>query len=115
MLGSSVFVLVLASALAAIAYRMISSSIYDHYNDKLLDVIAYVEDKADADDLARCIQSGTHSDAYDQLQLELNDVVDDFGLEYLYIVIPSPDIMTNVISATSAAEFAAGESNTPLH
>ena len=75
MLGSSVFVLVLVSALAAIAYRMISSSIYDHYNDKLLDVIAYVEDKADADDLARCIQSGTHSDAYDQLQLELNDVV----------------------------------------
>lgn len=113
-LGSSLFLIALVVLLSIVSYFVLSSSVFQRYDTKLRDVITYVEHNVDADDLDACIQAGTHSQKYDALQSMLNILVDDFELEYLYIVIPSPDVMTNAISATSEAERAAGESDMPL-
>ncbi len=113
-LGGTLLVLVLVVILSVISCLVLSSAVYERYDVKLKNVITFVENNADADDLAHCVKTGTHSQKYDELQRLLNGVVDDFELEYLYIVIPSKDTMTNVISATSAAERAMGEVDMPL-
>ena len=84
---------------------------YRQYDQSLEEIIVYVEHHLDADELRRCVETNTQSDAYERMQEFLNSVIDDLGLEYLYIVIPEEEIMRNVISATSAAEFASGEDN----
>lgn len=114
LLGSSFFLLVLALLLGLISFGVFSSTLYGRYDSKLKDIITYVEHHADVDDLARCVETGERSDTYREFQTFLNGMVDDLGLEYLYIVIPSDSVMTNVISATSAEERAAGEEDMPL-
>ena len=91
-----------------------SSALYAQYDSKLTGVVTYIEHNVDADDMKTCIQTGQHSEKYDETQLFLNKMIDDLGFEYIYIVIPKDTVMVNVISATSAAEFAAGEDNLPL-
>ena len=114
LLGSSFFLLVLALLLGLISFGVFSSTLYGRYDSKLKDIITYVEHHADVDDLARCVETGERSDSYREFQTFLNGMVDDLGLEYLYIVIPSDSVMTNVISATNAEERAAGEEDMPL-
>lgn len=106
--------LVLAIALVALGYLFFSRSFYRWHDDKLRNVITNVESNLDADDLANCISTGVTSEKYDALQEYLNVVVDDFELDYLYIVIPRITVMENVVSATSEAERAAGEEDFPL-
>ena len=99
---------------AFISYRAMSRTLYDDYNDKLIDVITYIENNADADDLAKCIESGEKSEKYEQFQKFLNGIIDDLRLDYIYIVIPMENVMVNTISATSKAEIEAGEDDMPL-
>ncbi len=109
-------ILVLCLFLSAAFYFPLSSALNGRYQDKLKDVLTYVEHNADADDLRACIESGVPSERYARFQSFLNAFIDDFELTYLYIAIPSPEegLMINVVSATSAAEFAAGETDLPL-
>ena len=115
-LGSLASMLILSLCLSITSYLLISSALYDRHKASLTDVLTYVEHRADADDLRACIESETPSEAYAQLQLLLNGMVDDFRLEYLYVVIPEPasKLMYNVVSATNAKELAAGEQDLAL-
>lgn len=116
MLGCTAFILVLCLLLSALSYLLFSRAMYASFDERLQNAVAHVERQADADDLRACIESGRPSAHHAALQEKLNDMVDDFGLYYLYVVIPSPDsqTMVNVVSATSAAERAAGETDLPL-
>ena len=96
------------------AYFQFSAALYRQYNDKLTGVLTYVDRQVDADDLRRCVETGVSSPARDRLQQTLNELVDDFQLCYLYIVIPREGAMVNVCSATSEAERAAGKTDVPL-
>ena len=112
--ASLLFALILCILLGALSFFVFSRNHYRQYEQHLSEVITHVERHTDADDLRACIESGQTSEKYDALQLFLNGAVDDLGLAYLYIVIPEEDLMVNAISATSAAEFAAGEDNMAL-
>ena len=112
--ASIAFAVALAVLLAAFFYFFFVRVLYRQYDQRLDEVIRYVEHHMDADELRRCMQTGERSARYDAMQEFLNGAIDDLGLAYLYIVIPEADVMKNVISATSAAEFAAGEDNMPI-
>ena len=109
-----IFFLFLVMVLAGIAYVFGSRLVYEQNKNRLRVVINHVEQHIDPDDLAECARTGKKSEKYDELQHFLNEAVDGMELEYLYIVIPSEDLMTNVISATSQAERDAGEQDMPL-
>ncbi|MBO4217601.1 MAG: diguanylate cyclase [Clostridia bacterium] len=95
---------------------LFSAALYDQFDSKLTGVVTYIENNVDADDLKVCLETGKPSEKYDELQAFLNGMIDDMDIDYIYIVIPSPSekVMINAVSATSAAERAAGETDMPI-
>ena len=117
LIGCSCFVLILCFFLSLQSVFLFSTALYAQYDERLSHILTYIERNADIEDLAECVRTGTPSEKYADLQQLLNGMVDDFGLSYLYSLIPVDDgtgTMLNVVSATSAAERAAGESDMPL-
>ena len=118
------FMFLLSAFLAAFSYRVFSKSLYDDYDSRLLSVVTFIEHTADADDLEKCLldnkglpeEERVTSEKYDHFQQFLNTIIDDFGLDYIYLVIPDPEkkMMINAISATSAAEREAGDADMPI-
>ncbi len=106
----AVFFVCLCALLSAQTWFSSSGALYGQYEARLRDVVTFVETCADADDLAACIETRATSEKYDALQSTINEMVDDFELEYLYIAIPYQDgTLLSVISSTSDAERAAGD------
>ena len=114
MIGCSVFIAALCGILVFASYLQSSKMLYAQYDDKLADVLNYLERTIDADDMQRCLETGVRSEKYKAEQELMNDLVDPMELAFLYVVIPSKDTMTNVISATSDAEREAGEKDMPI-
>ncbi len=112
--ASVLFALTLCILLSALSFFVFSGVLHRQYAERLSEIITYIENHVDADDLRHCVETEEPSEKYDQLQSFLNGMIDDLGLAYIYIVIPEETLMVNVISATSAAEFAAGEDNMSL-
>ncbi|MBQ9458954.1 MAG: GGDEF domain-containing protein [Oscillospiraceae bacterium] len=113
----SISVIVLCILTSLHSGGILDAAVTRRYISHLQSVLTYVEHVVDKDDLRDCLQSGQPSEKYVQLQQSLNYMVDDFELEYLYIMIPVDDgrgTVMNVCSATSAAERAAGEEDYPL-
>lgn len=107
--------ILISGALVALLLRWhFSKSLYEQFDSKISSAITYIEHNIDADDMKQCLETGVPSEKYNELQLFLNGMIDDLGLDYIYIVIPKEYTLVNAISATSAAEFAAGEDNIPL-
>ena len=102
--------------LLMVSYLQFSKSLYQRYDTRLAEVLNYVDQEIDADDMEQCLQTGKVSKTYQREQQFLNGFVDPMELAYLYIVIPDPEkeVMINAISATSNAERAAGETDMPL-
>lgn len=113
-LGSAVFVTFLSLLLSIQAYLTYSKSLYKRYDDKLSNILNYVTDQIDMDDLYQCTITGQKSEKYDNLQQLLNGMVDDFELFYLYSLFVRNDSMYNICSATSNAERARGEEDMKL-
>ena len=115
-IGGIVSIICLCVLLSIPCYFLFSSALYRQFGSDLEHVINHVERYTDADDLRDCVESGVPSERYAALQELLNGMVDDFGLAYLYIVIPdeSRGVMVNVIAATSERERQAGERDLPL-
>ena len=111
---SSVFLLILCTVITFICYFTFSNVSYRNFNEKIEGAINYVESISDGDELASCIEKKEKSEKYLELQENLNLLVDDLRLEYLYIVIPYEDKMVNIISATSELERESGETDMPL-
>ncbi|MBQ7700404.1 MAG: diguanylate cyclase [Clostridia bacterium] len=105
---------VLCVIMSVIASVFFSRSLYAQFDAKLIGVITYIENNIDADDMKTCLKTGVPSEKYNETQLFLNNMIDDLGFKYIYIVIPEDPYMVNLISATSAEEFAAGADNIPL-
>lgn len=87
---------------------------YERYDDKLDDILNYITNQTDLDDLYECVIKGERSEKYEKLQQLLNGMVDDFELFYLYSVFIRDKLMVNICSATSNEERAKGETDMPL-
>ena len=102
--GFAFFLVLLCLFLTMQSYLQFSVALYRQCQQRLDNVIQYVEEHLDKDDLRVCINSKRTSEKYVQLQELLNGMVDTFDLSYLYICIPSSNVLVNVVSATSQAE-----------
>ena len=83
--GSILFAVILCVSLSMATYLMMSQALYDRYDASLANVLEYVNDEIDAEDMYKCFTTRTRSEKYDRIQAMLNDMVDDFDLMYLYI------------------------------
>jgi len=113
-LGSTVFVTFLCFLLSIQAYLTYSKSLYKRYDDKLDNILNYISNQIDMDDLYQCTISGQKSEKYEKVQTLLNGMVDDFELFYLYSLFVRNDSMYNICSATSIAERERGEEDMKL-
>lgn len=110
-----VFLALMSVVMSTQIYVTFSRWYFAQYNENLTHVINGLQHIIDVDDLQECIQTRVESPKFKELQKDLNLYVDDYGLAYLYIIIPRTDgVMVSVCSATSAEERAAGEEDWPL-
>ncbi len=118
LIGCSALILVLSLLLSLQTYRSVSNAMYEQYNARLRDVATSVTHLTDADDLQQCLQTGVSSPKRDALQQQLNRMVDDYELFYLFIAVPVDENgnaqMVNAVSATSEAERAEGAEDLAL-
>ncbi len=112
--GCAVFIVILCLLLSAQSYLQFSNALYRQCQLRLSEVIQYVEEHIDKEDLNNCILRRQTSEKYDELQILLNGMVDTFDLSYLYICFPYGNAMVNVLSATSQAERDRGEEDMAL-
>lgn len=111
------FILILCILMSIQSAGMLKRALMRSYTSHLSDVVTYVEHSVDTEDLQQCLRTRTPSEKYRQLQQQLNTMVDDYELLYLFIALPKDDgyrSFYNVCSATSNAEREAGEEDLPL-
>ena len=114
LISSIVFLIVLCTFITTICYFTFSNVSYRNFDERIETTINYVSSISDGDELERCLENKEKSEKYLELQEDLNLLVDDLKLEYLYIVIPYKEKMVNIISATSLAEKAEGAEDMPI-
>nr|WP_297770926.1 GGDEF domain-containing protein [uncultured Butyrivibrio sp.] len=87
-------------------YSTYTTSIYQSYNRRMLDIINYVDSHIDVEDLSECVESGEESEKFTALMAFMDSIMEDFNIHYLYIVRPVLEddrmVMMNVISADTA-------------
>ena len=111
-LGCAVLIIVLSLILSIQTNYAFTDALYDQYNARLRDVVTFLEHNTDADDLRECIQNVTSSPKRDELQRLVNQMVDDFETEFIYIVLPLDEDggkLYSIVSSTSEAERLAGD------
>ena len=113
-LGSAVFIAFLCFLLSIQSYLTYSKSLYKRYDDKLDNILNYITNQVDIDDLYNSVVTGQASEKHPQFQALLNGMVDEFELFYLYSVFVRNNLMNNICSATSEKERAAGEVDMPF-
>ena len=114
MIVGILFTSVMCLFMATQSLVLLKGALYQRYDVHVKDVLTHIENGLDMEDLQRCIETGEPSEKYLALQQDINRMVDDFELLYIYIGIPTHlddgrDVMINVISSTSSAERAAGD------
>ncbi len=112
----TLFLAILCALMSFQSASVLNQSLDERNYAHLKDIVAYVEHTVDADDLRECIRTRTPSERYDALQRRLNTMVDDFEVEFIYVVIPSAEdgILYSVCSSVSQAEREAGDEEYPI-
>ena len=113
-LGSAAFIAFLCFLLSIQAYLTYSKSLYKRYDDKLNNILVYISNQIDMDDLYQSTLTGVKSEKYPKVQTMLNGMVDDFELFYLYSLFTRNDTIFNICSATSKEERDRGEEDMKL-
>ncbi len=110
MSGCAFMIVVLSILLAVQSYYSISGALYSQYNARLSDVVISLEHNTDADDLRECMRTRTSSPKRDALQQLINQMVDDYELEFLYVILPSENgQIFSIVASTSEAERQMGD------
>lgn len=108
-IGCLALLAVLSAALGALSYFTCQSMLYERYENYMKNVLTYVSSLIDVDDLETCIRTGEKSEAYLQLQTELDRVREQMEMHFLYVVVPlndgDRDNLKNVIAAMSDYEY----------
>ena len=104
--GCIVFFLVLCTLLGSLSYFYFRSTLYQHYNSYISDILNYVDRQIDDEDLIQCIETKERSAKYDELEAFMDGIKEDFHIHYLYILKPQKksDIW-NVMSVVSAEDY----------
>lgn len=101
----SIFLCVLLGTLGAVIY---SNGMIARYEAYMEGILKYAMTEINGDDLESCIESGEKSEIYEKTQSVLDQIKENYDIEYIYIVKPlneeSDDNMMNVMAGTTVYE-----------
>ena len=107
--GILLFVFVLCIILIGVQYFTIRRSLYRQYESRLVSILNYAESRIDADDMAECIRTGKESDRFRNAQKSLDEIKEQTGVHFLYVIIPlnteQTDNVRNVMAAATRYEY----------
>ena len=107
--GILLFILVLCIVLIGAQYFTLRNSLYRQYENRITNILNYTGSRIDTDDLAECIRSGQESEQFRETQKLLNEIKEQTGVHYLYIIIPlnkdKTDNVQNVMAGTTQYEY----------
>ena len=107
--GILLFVFVLCIVLIGAQYFTIRRSLYHLYESRLSSILNYAESQIDADDLAECIRTGNETEQFRNTQRGLDEIKEQTGVHYLYVIIPlnteKTDNVQNIMAAATKYEY----------
>lgn len=107
-LGSILFITVLCLPLGLTMYHEYKTALYKRYEAYISDLLTYVGSSIDVDDLQTCLETGTKSEKFEELQSFIDHIKDTHKIDFLYIIIPQHpgehDNIMNVMAAMSTYE-----------
>ena len=86
--GCILFVAVLCLALSVLNYFNEKSALYTRYEAYITDLLHFLEKQIDAEDMKQCIQTGVESERYRQTLRFMDEIMNSYGIHYLYADIP---------------------------
>ena len=104
-LGCSSFIILLCLVLSIMTFRTYNRSLYHAYEERMDDIVNYVYNHIDMEDLEQCVKTKKESEKFKELMTFMDGIMEDFDIHYLYIVMPlsvDPPRMMNVLSADTA-------------
>ena len=107
--GCTLFVTCLCIAIGILSYSGFKQTLYSHNEDYIRNLLRYTASHIDNDDLKECIETGRESDKYRELQAFLDDVKENFNVDYVYVIVPlntdETDNVMNVIEGVRKSEY----------
>ena len=76
-IGCSVFFILLCLILSILTYRTYTRSLYQSYNERMTDILNYVDAHIDREDLYECVQTKVESEKFIELGHFMDDVMED--------------------------------------
>lgn len=107
--GILLFVFVLCIVLIGAQYFTIRRSLYHQYESRIDSILNYAQSRIDADDMDECIRTGKESEQFKNTQRSLDEIKEQTGVHYLYIIIPlnteKTDNIQNIMAAATQYEY----------
>ena len=107
--GILLFIFVLCIVLVGAQHFTIRRSLYRQYEDRIRSVLNYAETRIDPDDLAECIRTGRESEQFRLTQAQLDEIKEQTGVHYLYVIVPlnteKTDNVQNIMAAATKDEY----------
>ena len=108
LLGCALFCAISCLATGFFGAVIYTDGMYSRYDSNMTDILGYVMSGVDTDDLEKCIETGVESVKFRELQKQLDNIKENFDIEYIYIVKPlnteETDNMMNVIAGVTQYE-----------
>lgn len=107
--GISLFMFVLCIVLIGAQHFTFRRSLYRQYESRIDNILNFARSKIDPDDLGDCIRNGQESEKFRAAQLALDEIKEQTGVHYLYVIIPlnteKTDNIRNVMAAATQYEY----------
>ena len=107
--GIILFIFVLCIVLIGAQHFTIRRSLYRQYESRIGSILNYAQSRIDPDDLAGCIRTGEKTEQFRETQLVLDEIKEQTGVHYLYIIVPlnteKTDNIRNVMAAATRFEY----------
>lgn len=103
-IGCILFIISLCIIIGLISYYSFKRALYHRYEAYIHDILVYVDKHIDDDDLKNCMNTLERSEKYDQLELFMDEIKEEFDIHYLYIITPLNDNDTGNVMVLLSAE-----------
>ena len=110
---SFVFITLLCISMSILSYSSYSESLYKACDERMLDIIDYVEAHIDHDDLYECVLTCVESEKFKEMGLFMDSIMEDFDIHFLYILRPTGDNSGNTVINVFSADTAYGRETDP--
>ena len=86
--GCLVFIALLCVCLGIVSHLSYRRALYHRYEAYIADLLHYVDSHIDDEDLSACVKTLERSSKFDELEVFMDGIKQDFTIHYLYILQP---------------------------